>query len=288
MLKILQRMPQKRALESADLVERDSKRRLLPRPTAKKVIVQSPESEARSGSHPEIVEQQNVEESAQNGNEENYESSTMLPERLFGSIPQEIYMDDCIYTVIKEIGSGGTSRVYEAHCYELKRSVALKVVDLRGVEERTVEQYRKEIEILTTLPCNEYIITLFKWEETMNAMYMVMELGQIDLASIIHEQKRKPLDMIFIMNYWKQMVNAVWYTHRAKIIHSDLKPSNFVLARGKLKLIDFGIANIIANDTTNIYREQQVGTVNYMSPESLLRTERGHKVGHLTFQFKVS
>jgi serine/threonine-protein kinase TTK/MPS1 len=38
---------------------------------------------------------------------------------------------------------------------------------------------------------------------------------------------------------------------------------------GQLKLIDFGIANAIANDTTNIQRDHQIGTVNYMSPEAI-------------------
>ena len=46
--------------------------------------------------------------------------------------------------------------------------------------------------------------------------------------------------------------------HEEKIVHSDLKPANFVLVRGQLKLIDFGIANAIANDTTNIQRDHQV------------------------------
>lgn len=88
-----------------------------------------------------------------------------------------------------------------------------------------------------------------------------------------------------------QMLQAVHVIHEEKIVHSDLKPANFVLVRGQLKLIDFGIANAIANDTTNIQRDHQVnlrvalgvdalllsidlldpqiGTVNYMSPETI-------------------
>lgn len=54
------------------------------------------------------------------------------------------------------------------------------------------------------------------------------------------------------------MLQAVHIIHEEKIVHSDLKPANFVLVRGQLKLIDFGIANAIANDTTNIQRDHQV------------------------------
>ena len=41
------------------------------------------------------------------------------------------------------------------------------------------------------------------------------------------------------------MLQAVQIVHDEKIVHSDLKPANFVLVKGQLKLIDFGIANAI-------------------------------------------
>jgi serine/threonine-protein kinase TTK/MPS1 len=59
------------------------------------------------------------------------------------------------------------------------------------------------------------------------------------------------------------MLQAVHVIHEEKIVHSDLKPANFVLVRGQLKLIDFGIANAIANDTTNIQRDHQVRYMRY-------------------------
>lgn len=54
------------------------------------------------------------------------------------------------------------------------------------------------------------------------------------------------------------MLQAVNTIHEERIVHSDLKPANFLLVRGSLKLIDFGIAKAIMNDTTNIHREVQV------------------------------
>jgi serine/threonine-protein kinase TTK/MPS1 len=54
------------------------------------------------------------------------------------------------------------------------------------------------------------------------------------------------------------MLEAVNTIHEERIVHSDLKPANFMLVRGSLKLIDFGIAKAIQNDTTNIQRDAQV------------------------------
>jgi serine/threonine-protein kinase TTK/MPS1 len=76
---------------------------------------------------------------------------------------------------------------------------------------------------------------------------------------------------------WQQMLEAVQTIHEARIVHGDLKPANFVFVEGVLKLIDFGIAKAISNDTTNIVRDSQVGTINYMSPEAIMDTSGGGK-----------
>lgn len=56
----------------------------------------------------------------------------------------------------------------------------------------------------------------------------------------------------------QQILQAVNTIHEERIVHSDLKPANFLLVRGSLKLIDFGIAKAIMSDTTNIQRDSQV------------------------------
>lgn len=71
------------------------------------------------------------------------------------------------------------------------------------------------------------------------------------------------------------MLECVHVIHEAGIIHTDLKPANFVLARGRLKLIDFGISKAVGNDTTNIGRDAQIGTANYMPPEGFLNVNSG-------------
>ena len=76
--------------------------------------------------------------------------------------------------------------------------------------------------------------------------------------------------MNYIRLLWQQMLSSVNTIHQISIIHSDLKPANFLFVRGCLKLIDFGIARTIAPDTTSVLRDSQVGTLNYISPEALL------------------
>lgn len=71
------------------------------------------------------------------------------------------------------------------------------------------------------------------------------------------------------------MLECVAAVHGRNIVHSDLKPANFLLVQGRLKLIDFGIANAIQDDTVNVHREHQVGTVSYMAPETIVDYNAG-------------
>lgn len=59
-------------------------------------------------------------------------------------------------------------------------------------------------------------------------------------------------------------------------MHSDLKPANFLLVAGNLKLIDFGIANAVPANKTSVTRDCQMGTLNYISPEAVSCVESGN------------
>ncbi|KAI0035205.1 kinase-like domain-containing protein [Vararia minispora EC-137] len=172
------------------------------------------------------------------------------------------------------MGKGGSSRVYRVLSQD-SELFAIKRVALDKNDPDTMASYMNEISLLKRLNGNERIIRLIDSEVQnnnrgrQNFLYLVMECGEIDLAKLLQEQQKRPMNLVWIAYYWQQMLEAVHVIHEEKIVHSDLKPANFVLVRGQLKLIDFGIANAIANDTTNIQRDHQVGTVNYMSPEAI-------------------
>ena len=72
--------------------------------------------------------------------------------------------------------------------------------------------------------------------------------------------------------------------HEARIVHSDLKPANMLIAEGQLKLIDMGIARKCGADTTAIHRDQATGTVRYMAPEAIKITSGLHLTcAHVSF-----
>ncbi|ORY94401.1 kinase-like domain-containing protein [Syncephalastrum racemosum] len=175
------------------------------------------------------------------------------------------------FSVLSEVGYGGTSRVYKILSHSRREIFALKRIKLANVDERAKKGYLNEIKLLHSLRDHSQIIRLFDYEYSSAGIDMILEYGEIDLAHLMHQQLMKQkFDPDFIRLYWKQMLHAVDAIHQQKIVHSDLKPANFLLVRGAIKLIDFGIAKAISNDTTNIHREEQVGTLSYMSPEAII------------------
>ncbi|XPS93279.1 Dual-specificity kinase [Ascochyta lentis] len=182
------------------------------------------------------------------------------------------------YSQMDRIGRGGSSAVYRVMAENFKL-LALKRVKLEDADEAAVRGYKGEIDLLQKLKNVERVVRLYDWEvdEQRQVLSVLMEIGESDLARIIR-MKLDPtdssapgqLDLSFTRFYWKEMLECVGAVHAHDIVHSDLKPANFLLVSGRLKLIDFGIANAIETDhTVNVHRDSHIGTPNYMSPESL-------------------
>ncbi|KAI8914588.1 kinase-like domain-containing protein [Gorgonomyces haynaldii] len=191
------------------------------------------------------------------------------------------------YQRIDLIGKGGSSKVFKV-LDASGRVYALKRVKLQKQDPAVVEGYLNEIEILKSLQDSDRIIKLYDSQTDLNGeLVMVLEYGEIDLDQLLQRQNNK-MSLNFIRNCWEQMLQAVDAIHKQNIIHSDLKPANFLLVEGCLKLIDFGIAKSIPNDTTNIKRDYQTGTVNYMAPEALQFAEQDGPRGTYLKQGRAS
>ena len=178
------------------------------------------------------------------------------------------------YRRLDNIGRGGSSRVYRIMA-DNYRIFALKRVNLEDADMAAIAGYKGEIDLLRRLENVDRVIRLFDYEvkEDKGILNVMMELGESDFNKMLNEQLKSEnakLDITFTRHYWKEMLECVRAVHDHDIVHSDLKPANFLLVKGQLKLIDFGIANKIADDTVNVHRENQIGTPNYMSPESLV------------------
>ncbi|KAK3747844.1 hypothetical protein QZH41_015989, partial [Actinostola sp. cb2023] len=188
-----------------------------------------------------------------------------VPQTAVGS--SNILVNGKSYLKLGTIGRGGSSKVFRA--FDGKRVCAVKYVSLEDADDFIVQSYINEISMLKRLQGSDHIITLYDWEQKReeNSIILVLECGSIDLAVFLRKN-RSTFTETELTAYWKQMLEAVNVIHNEGIIHSDLKPANFLFVEGRLKLIDFGIANAIQADQTSIQRDTQVGTLNFMSPEA--------------------
>ncbi|KAK2844184.1 hypothetical protein Q5P01_010843 [Channa striata] len=201
----------------------------------------------------------------------NQAATFQTPQASFTALSNEtITIKGKQFFILKMIGRGGSSKVYQVLDYK-KQLFAVKYVNLEEADAQTIESYKNEIEHLNHLQqYSDQIIKLYDYEITNSYIYMLMECGNLDLNTWLRNRKTvNPLERKF---YWKNMLEAVHTIHKHGIVHSDLKPANFVIVNASLKLIDFGIANRIQPDVTSIMKDSQVGTLNYMPPEAIKDT----------------
>ncbi|XP_067839975.1 dual specificity protein kinase Ttk [Heptranchias perlo] len=183
---------------------------------------------------------------------------------------ESIVVKERVYSIIKLLGTGGSSKVFQV-LDQKKQLYAVKQVNLQDADDQAVAGYKDEIEYLKRLQQHsDKIIKLFDNEITENYIYMVMECGNIDLNTLL--RRKKVINPLERKLYWENMLEAVHTIHQHGIIHSDLKPANFLMVEGMLKLIDFGIANEIQPDVTSISKDALVGTLNFMAPETIKDT----------------
>lgn len=196
-----------------------------------------------------------------------------------------IEVNNIIYKKIELIGKGGTSKVYRVkrlfkaetlqkmkkNGFQSTTTFALKIVDFDHFDESSIDFFKGEINILHKLKSKERVVKLVDYEMKTDHINLVMECGSYSLSDVLSNRKTLSFDSDFVKHHFKEICLCLKDVHDAEIIHADLKPANFVFVRGLLKIIDFGIADSIPDNTVNIYRDKQFGTPNYMAPEALVR-----------------
>ena len=166
------------------------------------------------------------------------------------------------YEILAAIGAGGMGEVYRARDSRLDREVAIKTS-----AERFNERFEREARAIAALNhpniCHVYDV---------GENYLVMEL-------IEGESPQGPLPLETVLNYARQIAEALDAAHEKGIVHRDLKPGNIkVTPDGTVKVLDFGLAKVAgiakpqSDDSPTITMAATeagmiLGTAAYMSPE---------------------
>ena len=171
------------------------------------------------------------------------------------------------YRVESLLGQGGFGRVYAGTDVRLLRAVAIKVIrpELAGAR-AFLERFQKEGMALAKFR-HPGIVPIYDIREHEGLIYYVMPL--IDGVTLREKlDRRGRLSPKETQRILVELCDCLAATHRAGIIHRDIKPDNVILegTLGKALLMDFGIAKT-TQDFGMTVSGAIVGTPTYMSPE---------------------
>lgn len=173
------------------------------------------------------------------------------------------------YRLSSRIGVGSMGEVWRADDLRLNRRVAVKLVDLSASSDPTVgERFRREYLAMSRLD-DPSVVSVFDGGVDGSTAYLVMELLQgTSLAEVLRTRGRLPVgDSLRIARAVAQGLAAA---HGAGLVHRDVKPANVMLADGRVKVLDFGIAQFQGFEATLTAPQSAIGTAAYMSPEQAM------------------
>ncbi|WP_410871598.1 Stk1 family PASTA domain-containing Ser/Thr kinase [Nocardia sp. A7] len=176
------------------------------------------------------------------------------------------------YELGEIIGFGGMSEVHRARDVRLSRDVAIKVLRADLARDPTFYlRFKREAQNAAALNHPAIVAVYDTGEATVDGgplPYIVMEYVEGDTLRDIVRGKG-PLAPRKAMEVVADVCAALDFSHKAGIVHRDMKPANIMINRaGAVKVMDFGIARAIADSANPMTQTSAViGTAQYLSPE---------------------
>lgn len=180
------------------------------------------------------------------------------------------------YRVDDLIGRGGMASVYRGYDQTLGRTVAIKILktDLAG-DAAFRTRFRLEAQAASRM-AHPTIVRVFDAGEDVETgvdgqdrpvPYIVMELVQGRLLKDLIADGPVPADDA--LRYVDGILEALEYSHRAGVVHRDIKPGNVMITEaGRVKVMDFGIARAVSDSSSTVAETTAIiGTAAYFSPE---------------------
>jgi hypothetical protein len=175
------------------------------------------------------------------------------------------------YRVVEPLGSGGMGRVYRVDHLTLGRPYALKVLhsDVLQRDPRSIERFIREARAASRIQ-HPHIIDVFDLGYLADGRpYFVMEL----LVGESLGQRLEgagPLAPLRALDLAKKLCDALCAAHAAGVIHADVTPANVLLCGDDVKLVDFGLAELLETQVVDETATHVMGTPRYVAPERLL------------------